>query len=62
MKNNAQEAIETTQQESSVEVNELEYEIQCPRCSDVMALRSTFDCLYYTCDECGFVLSNFVRK
>ena len=35
---------------------ELEQEIECPRCHDVMALSSDFDKLLYFCQECSFSL------
>lgn len=38
------------------EENELEYEIDCPRCKDVMILCSEFDSLYYLCYNCDFYL------
>jgi hypothetical protein len=35
---------------------EIEQEIECPRCHDVMALSSNFDRLLYICQECSFSL------
>jgi len=35
---------------------ELQFEIECPRCSDVMELCSGFDNLYYYCELCDFYL------
>jgi hypothetical protein len=35
---------------------ELDMEIECARCSDIMALCSSFDKLVYSCDSCNFVL------
>jgi predicted RNA-binding Zn-ribbon protein involved in translation (DUF1610 family) len=35
---------------------ELEFEIECPRCYDTMALCSDSNSLYYFCEECGFLL------
>jgi hypothetical protein len=35
---------------------EIEQEIDCPRCYDVMALSSDFDKLLYFCQECGLSL------
>jgi hypothetical protein len=35
---------------------EIEQEIECPRCYDVMALSSEFDKLIYFCQECGLSL------
>jgi hypothetical protein len=36
--------------------NDLEQEIECPRCYDVMTLSSNFDSLGYVCQECDFLL------
>lgn len=35
---------------------DLEQEIECPRCYDVMTLSSNFDSLGYVCQECDFLL------
>ena len=35
---------------------QIEQEIECPRCHDVMALSSDFDKLLYFCQECSFSL------
>jgi hypothetical protein len=32
----------------------IEQEIECPRCNDVMMLTSDFDKLGYVCQECDF--------
>jgi len=40
---------------------EIESEIECPRCYDVMTLCSDFDSLYYVCYKCDFVLYT-IRK
>ena len=37
-------------------INNLENEIECPRCHDVMTLCSDFDFLYYKCEECHLPL------
>jgi hypothetical protein len=34
----------------------IEQEIECPRCYDVMTLSSDFDRLGYTCQECDLLL------
>jgi uncharacterized protein (DUF983 family) len=34
----------------------LDNEIECPRCHDVMTLFSGFDFLYYQCEECHLPL------
>ena len=40
---------------------EIEHEIECPRCYDIMDLLSDFDSLYYSCEECGFILYTMKR-
>jgi len=42
-------------QDSSTKI-ELQFEIECPRCSDTMTLYSSFDSLYYFCEVCDFYL------
>ena len=34
----------------------MEQEIECPRCSDIMSLSSDFDRLLYFCQECHLSL------
>jgi len=34
----------------------LENEIECPRCHEIMTLCSDFDLLYYKCEECSLPL------
>ena len=46
---------EQNTQDISVTDN-LDNEIECPRCHDVMTLFSGFDFLYYQCQECHFPL------
>jgi 16S rRNA C1402 (ribose-2'-O) methylase RsmI len=36
--------------------NNIEQEIECPRCHDIMALSSDFDRLSYVCQECNLSL------
>jgi hypothetical protein len=36
--------------------NDIEQEIECPRCHDIMALSSEFDKLSYFCQECNLSL------
>jgi transcription elongation factor Elf1 len=43
------------QKEESV-LTELDTEIECPRCNDIMELSSTFDTLAYSCENCNFIL------
>ena len=40
---------------------DIEHEIECPRCYDIMVLLSDFDSLYYSCEECGFILYTVKR-
>jgi hypothetical protein len=35
---------------------DIEQEIECPRCYDVMVLSSDFDKLLYLCQDCGLSL------
>jgi hypothetical protein len=42
------------QKEESV-LTELDHEIECPRCNDVMELGSSFDALGYSCENCSFL-------
>jgi late competence protein required for DNA uptake (superfamily II DNA/RNA helicase) len=37
-------------------VTELDHEIECPRCNEVMELSSSFDILAYYCENCSFLL------
>jgi predicted RNA-binding Zn-ribbon protein involved in translation (DUF1610 family) len=49
-------------QEQEKTLTDMEREIECPRCYDTMTLRSDFDSLYYSCDECGFILYAIKRS
>jgi uncharacterized protein (DUF983 family) len=40
---------------------DIEHEIECPRCYNTMTLLSDFDTLYYSCEECGFLLYTVKR-
>ena len=48
-KEEAEELVETLQ--------ELDHEIECPKCNDVMVLSADFDSLCYLCEQCKFSLS-----
>jgi hypothetical protein len=37
-------------------VKDMEHEIECPRCADMMILSSQFDRLGYVCQECDLLL------
>jgi uncharacterized protein (DUF983 family) len=45
------------EEEEDVSVEQLNFEIECPRCNDVMELFSEFDRLSYYCRSCGLELS-----
>jgi ribosomal protein S27AE len=52
--NNSQ-VLETKSQEPEKEdvlIEQLNFEIECPRCSDIMELCSEFDHLSYYCGSC----------
>jgi hypothetical protein len=51
------ETVEVSQTEQSeLPKSELDIEIECPRCNDIMELRSCFDKLMYSCESCNFLL------
>jgi hypothetical protein len=50
-----EESILPEQKEESV-ITELDNEIECPRCNDIMELCSSFDELVYACESCNFLL------
>jgi len=37
-------------------LTELDMEIECPRCHEMMELQSSFDRLVYSCGSCSFLL------
>jgi ribosomal protein S27E len=58
-KNQALEAIEEPSVQKQYEesaLSELDMEIECPRCNEIMVLFSSFDELVYSCENCSFVL------
>lgn len=51
------EIVEVSQPEQSeLPKSELDIEVQCPRCNDIMGLCSSFDKLMYSCESCNFLL------
>ena len=43
-------------QEENLILSELDREIACHRCNEIMELHSKFDELVYFCDSCSFLL------
>ena len=43
-------------EQSELPMSELDIEVQCPRCNDIMELCSSFDKLMYSCESCNFLL------
>ena len=43
-------------EQSELPKSELDIEIECPRCADIMILSSGFDKLVYSCENCSFLL------
>ena len=50
------EYIPQTKEDKKNDNLEVEQEIECPRCHDIMTLSSQFDSLCYHCEECDFPL------
>ena len=44
------------QEEKDPVSSELDIEIECPRCHEIMELYSKFDELLYSCESCSFLL------
>jgi hypothetical protein len=44
------------EENSDERLKNIEQEIECPRCSDIMTLSSDFDKLGYICQECDLLL------
>ena len=44
------------EEKSDERLKNIEHEIECPRCNDVMTLTSDFDTLGYVCQECDLLL------
>jgi hypothetical protein len=58
-KNQTLETIEESNQSEQIQepvLTELDNEIECPRCHEVMELQSSFDKLMYPCEACSFLL------
>ena len=48
--------VEEEERNDTKAAKNIEEEIECPRCYDVMTLSSNFDSLGYVCQECDFLL------
>jgi hypothetical protein len=48
--------IEEENHDSKQTPKDMEQEIECPRCYDIMILSSSFDRLGYICQECDLLL------
>jgi hypothetical protein len=48
----------TNEQEPVPVLYELDNEIECPRCHEIMELYSKFDELLYSCQSCSFLLKS----
>jgi hypothetical protein len=44
------------EENSDERLKNIEQEIECPRCSDIMTVSSDFDKLGYICQECDLLL------
>jgi ribosomal protein S27AE len=44
------------EEKSDQMLKNIEQEIECPRCADIMMLTSDFDRLGYVCQECDLLL------
>ena len=44
------------EEKSDERLKNIEQEIECPRCNDIMTLSSNFDRLGYVCQECDLLL------
>ena len=47
---------DSSKQEQEPVLYELDNEIECPRCHEIMELYSKFDELLYSCGNCSFLL------
>jgi hypothetical protein len=53
----------TTIIETEPEVTQiLANEIECPRCYGIMTLCADFDDLFYSCEECDFILHTIANN
>jgi hypothetical protein len=58
-KNQVLETVEESNQSEQIQdpvLPELDSEMECPRCNDIMELCSSFDKLVYSCENCSFLL------
>jgi late competence protein required for DNA uptake (superfamily II DNA/RNA helicase) len=55
-------AANRTETQEEQQVHLIEQEIECPRCHGSMELCSSFDNLFYACEECDFCLYTIKRN
>ncbi|MGI8831545.1 MAG: hypothetical protein ACR2IS_02775 [Nitrososphaeraceae archaeon] len=48
--------LQDSEEEEAWLIENMEQEIECPRCYDIMTLSSDFDKLGYFCQECDLLL------
>ena len=48
--------LQDSEEEEALLIENMEQEIECPRCYDIMTLSSDFDKLGYFCQECDLLL------
>jgi hypothetical protein len=48
--------LQDSEEEENRLIENMEQEIECPRCYDIMTLSSDFDKLGYFCQECDLLL------
>ncbi len=51
----ALEDLGTNEQRQEPVLSELDNEIECPRCHEIMDLYSKFDELLYSCESCSYL-------
>jgi cytochrome c-type biogenesis protein CcmH/NrfF len=50
------DALQTEEEREQTPMKDIDREIECPRCHDIMILSSDFDRLGYLCQECDLSL------
>jgi cytochrome c-type biogenesis protein CcmH/NrfF len=50
------DALQNEEEKAQTSLKDIDREIECPRCHDIMILSSDFDRLGYFCQECNLSL------